>query len=416
MLNNIIILLLIINLAVLVIYWRKDQNKVYAVFILTILFLFGATIYRDTDTEWKMYQRDYKKLLIEKTKDPEKRKFIEGSPLAVKQLWNADIKVTDRCVTCHLGYDNPEFADAPLPYKYHAMAREHDLNKIGCTICHEGQGTATDKIDAHAIGIPNWDNPMLPLNMVQSSCGKCHPEAYEEGKELKGADMLNLAKGLTMANKLEVPCITCHTIRGVGETLAPDLTEFGSRTEHEFELSHDLSHVDGEKNMHSWTYQHFLNPQKITPGAPATATTPAVEPTIMPNFDFAPEEAHALTVFVMGLKEDKIPGKYKYKPKAEPKPKAIARFQEAISHEEFEKLPFGEQIFIHYNCWYCHTLKGRGGKIAPDLTHVGSRRDRDWIVKHFKNPRSVSPHSFMPTFRFTEEQVNGLTDFLVSLK
>jgi mono/diheme cytochrome c family protein len=415
MLNTIVVLLLIVNLAALIIFWRKDQNKVYSVFIITILFLFGATIYSDTDSEWKMYQRDYKKLLIEKTKDNEKIKFIKGGPLEVKQLWNSELKVIDRCVTCHLGYDNPEFADAPLPFKYHASAREHDLNKIGCTICHEGQGMATEKVDAHARGIHHWDNPMLPFNMVQSSCGKCHSEVYEEGKELKGADVLNMAKKLTVSNKLEVPCITCHTMKGVGETLAPDLTEFGSRTEHEFELSHDLSHVEDEKSMYGWTYQHFLDPQKITPGAPATATTPASEPTIMPNFDFTPDESHALTVFVMGLKEDKIPGKYKYHPKVE-KPKTIAKFQEAISHEEFEKLPLGEQIFVHYNCWYCHTLKGRGGKIAPDLTHVGSRRDRDWIIKHFKNPRSVSPHSFMPAFRLTDEQIDALTDFLVAMK
>lgn len=416
MINTTALLALLLNLTILIIYWRKDQNKVYAVFIMTILFLFGAAVFKDFTPEWKNYQREYKKLLLEKTKDPEKKESVESSSTAIKQLWNSGLSIADRCITCHLGYDNPEFADAPLPYKYHANAREHDFNKIGCTICHEGQGRATEKTDAHARGIPHWDNPMLSLNMIQSSCGKCHSEAYEEGKELKGADMLNIAKKLSLSNKLEVPCITCHTIRGMGETLAPDLTEFGSRTEHEFELSHDLSHVEGERNMYNWTYQHFLDPQKITPGAPATSTTPAVEPTIMPNFDFTPEEAHALTVFVMSLKEDRIPGKYKYKIKTEPTPKAISKFQEAISHEEFEKLPMGEQIFIHYNCWYCHTLKGRGGKIAPDLTHVGSRRNSDWIIKHFKDPRSVSPHSFMPTFRFTEDQINALTDFLVTLK
>ncbi|MBI3600848.1 MAG: c-type cytochrome [Nitrospinae bacterium] len=416
MLNTIIVLALIVNLAALIIFWRKDQNNVYAVFIITIVFLFGATVYKDSEPEWKKYQREYKKLLIEKTKDPKKKKSIEAAPIEVKQLWNQGLDVADRCITCHLGYDTPEFADAPLPYKYHAKAREHDFNKVGCTICHEGQGRATEKVDAHARGIPHWDNPLLPVNMVQSTCGKCHSEIHEEGKELKGADMLNLAKKLSVTNKLEVPCITCHAIKGVGEILAPDLSEFGSRTEHEFELSHDLTHIEGEKNMYNWTYQHFLDPQKVTPGSPATATTPASEPTIMPNFDFTPDEANALTVFVMGLKEDKIPGKYKYKPRAEPKPKAISRFQEAISHEEFEKLPFGEQIFIHYNCWYCHTLKGRGGKIAPDLTHVGGRRDRDWLIKHFKDPGSVSPHTFMPTFRLTDEQIDALTDFLASLK
>ena len=67
----------------------------------------------------------------------------------------------------------------------------HPTEKFGCTICHGGQGSATDFTLAahtpndrkvkheweHALGWESshfWDYPMLPKRFVESSCLKCH--------------------------------------------------------------------------------------------------------------------------------------------------------------------------------------------------------------------------------------------------
>jgi hypothetical protein len=84
--------------------------------------------------------------------------------------------------------------------------------------------------------------------------------------------------------------------------MGPELTYFGSRTELAFLLIHDFAHVEGHHTMAQWEYEHFLNPQKITPGNPILK----IPPTIMPNFGLTPEQAKALTVYMLGLRNSKV--------------------------------------------------------------------------------------------------------------
>jgi hypothetical protein len=63
----------------------------------------------------------------------------------IAQIYLEDIKVADRCVTCHRGIDNPLFQDAPELFRTHPgdLLKFHDINTFGCTPCHDGQGVAT---------------------------------------------------------------------------------------------------------------------------------------------------------------------------------------------------------------------------------------------------------------------------------
>jgi len=45
-------------------------------------------------------------------------------------------------------------------------------------------------------------------------------------------------------------------------------------------------------------------------------------------------------------------------------------------------------------CLGCHTLDGQGGRIAPDLTHVGARRSTDSIRKKILDPTSSIAKSY----------------------
>jgi ubiquinol-cytochrome c reductase cytochrome b subunit len=76
----------------------------------------------------------------------------------------------------------------------------------------------------------------------------------------------------------------------------------------------------------------------------------------------------------------------------------------------------GRSIFGRSGCTACHSIQGKGGKIGPDLTHVGSRRDAVWLLKHFKDPQSVSPGSIMPKVDLPEKELQDLTDYMLSLK
>jgi ubiquinol-cytochrome c reductase cytochrome b subunit len=76
----------------------------------------------------------------------------------------------------------------------------------------------------------------------------------------------------------------------------------------------------------------------------------------------------------------------------------------------------GRLIYEKGPCSSCHTINGEGGKIGPDLTHVGSKRSRDWLMRHFKDPKAVSPGSIMPKVTLPDKELNELTDYIMSLK
>ena len=55
--------------------------------------------------------------------------------------------------------------------------------------------------------------------------------------------------------------------------------------------------------------------------------------------------------------------------------------------------------------------------MGPDLSFVGDARpEREWHLKHFRNPQSVSPGSIMPKFPLTEQELNDLTSYMLSLR
>ncbi len=77
----------------------------------------------------------------------------------------------------------------------------------------------------------------------------------------------------------------------------------------------------------------------------------------------------------------------------------------------------GMALVEQFKCQSCHRIHGDGANIGPDLSYVADRRpDRNWHLQHFKNPQSVSPGSFMPKFPLTDQQINDLTNYMLSLK
>lgn len=77
----------------------------------------------------------------------------------------------------------------------------------------------------------------------------------------------------------------------------------------------------------------------------------------------------------------------------------------------------GKSVYAAFGCAGCHRVHGEGGAVAPDLSFVGdTRSDREWHLKHFKDPQSVSPGSFMPKFPLTDQQLQDLASYMLSLK
>lgn len=77
----------------------------------------------------------------------------------------------------------------------------------------------------------------------------------------------------------------------------------------------------------------------------------------------------------------------------------------------------GGELVAKYACKTCHRIHGEGGAIAPDLSFVADRRpERAWHEKHFRDPPSVSPGSFMPKFPLSNKEIHDLTSYVLTLK
>src|ERR1700736_166841 len=88
----------------------------------------------------------------------------------------------------------------------------------------------------------------------------------------------------------------------------------------------------------------------------------------------------------------------------------------------------GLALFQTSTCINCHAIRGVPGadaRVAPDLTHVASRRQlgagilentaanmRLWL----KNPQHIKQGALMPDFNFTDEQLDQLGEYLNSLR
>ncbi|HYL38845.1 MAG TPA: c-type cytochrome [Bryobacteraceae bacterium] len=68
------------------------------------------------------------------------------------------------------------------------------------------------------------------------------------------------------------------------------------------------------------------------------------------------------------------------------------------------------------NCFSCHSINGRGGDMAPDLSWEGSAVQHEWLFKFFKDPNTLRPALIrrMPKFNLTDQEANSLTDFILT--
>ena len=78
----------------------------------------------------------------------------------------------------------------------------------------------------------------------------------------------------------------------------------------------------------------------------------------------------------------------------------------------------GARLFWNNSCKECHTINGKGGSSGPNLTYVGGKQSRDYIVQQIRDPQSHNPNTDMPSFRdkLTDQEIGDLADYLSGLK
>jgi len=101
--------------------------------------------------------------------------------------------------------------------------------------------------------------------------------------------------------------------------------------------------------------------------------------------------------------------------------------QQAVAAQADDPPSEGRRLFEHTACINCHTVQGTAanGRFGPDLTHLMSRETlgsgiaqntpenlRRWI----RRPDDFKPGSRMPPMGLSEQQLDAVTAYLVSLR
>jgi mono/diheme cytochrome c family protein len=314
----------------------------------------------------------------------------------------ARVAKMDRCTTCHLAIDRKGYEKYPQPYTTHpnlsvylGSDSPHPLNRIGCTVCHQGMGGATGFVDA--VHYPRdekqreaweknygweephqWDYPMLPAQMTEASCEQCHrAEVY-----------VPTAQNLTLAYATyeRAGCYACHKTRGFEGLRKPGpiLTKISSKLTPDW-VKTWVRDPRAVKEV-TWMPRLWYNSNS---NAPADAVRNEVEIDAAVNYLFANSEAYEFPV---------------------PKP-------------PMGDAKAGEQIVRNIGCLGCHILDekdrteaGPRRTFGQPLKNIGNKTTYAWLFNWVRDPKHYNAATYMPNLRLTDAQVADVATFLTTLK
>jgi len=77
----------------------------------------------------------------------------------------------------------------------------------------------------------------------------------------------------------------------------------------------------------------------------------------------------------------------------------------------------GRRNFEELGCHGCHLVRGYENypKVGPDLSRVGDKVTADWMFQWIKNPRTFRVETRMPNFLLSDENVEAIVAYLMSV-
>ena len=333
-------------------------SKYFAITSVALLIVLAVSPMKDFFREWKGYQYAYNQLIA---KLPQR---VKPAEIGIKQIWVQKLDRVDRCETCHLGLKEEALLDAKEPFRTHPRIH-HDIEEFGCTMCHGGQGVATDYKESVG-NVKFWNQPMLPGAFIEASCGKCHKE-----QNVPEAPVLNEGRKLVQ----ESNCVACHKIEGYQKQWVPPLNGIGSKVNR------------------TWLVNWLKNPKQYFPA------------TKMPNFLLSDEDADNLADFLMTFATPPNNSQFS------PLPASVKFTSDAQKAKLIDK---GSTLFGEARCISCHSINGKGGYVATELGKIASKVNEEWLYNYIKEPKVFMPDVQMPRYRFTDADLACVVAYMQS--
>ena len=201
-------------------------------------------------------------------------------------------------------------------------------------------------------------------------------------------------------------CYACHAIPGFEDAkpIGTELTEEGSKAVHRL----DFGFIHLPHTRQDW-FRTKLHAPRIFDRDRARGWEEKLR---MPNFRFSNRELDQVLTAVLGFQQLNA---------APSVVKELSPREAAIEH--------GRRIVKDHNCQGCHVIEGFGGSfrslvadasLAPPIIQgEGAKVQSDWLFAFLKAPKTgqIRPwlEVHMPTFGFTDQDLNDLTLYFASL-
>ena len=306
----------------------------------------------------------------------------------------------DRCKTCHLGIDNPDYADADQPFRTHpnldlyvSGEAVHPRDTFGCTSCHEGRGRAIDFVGVNHTPQSEeqehewvekygwkedhyWDKPMYQNGMAEAGCQKCHGDQVL----LPGAESFNLGRQLYEA----AGCWGCHNTVGFEDT-----RNVGPKLEHIV-----------AKTTPEWAARWIKNPKSFK------------QSTYMPRFwdlennldaDIGARNQTEVAAIVAYIFDKAKPLDYDIVPAGNDE-----RGRELVENVGCLGCHITDESNLTEVDWY----RTRGASLAG----VGTKVNREFLYNWVKDPKHYWEETFMPDLRLTDREAADVTAYLMTLR
>jgi len=234
--------------------------------------------------------------------------------------------------------------------------------------------------------MPHYRFDEKQLSLIAGFLGTETVPDFVANIHLEAATAPQIAHGKQLAT--EMGCAVCHRINGIHrpEDFAPDLTAVGSRP------IAKIVFVPGmEQTLPAYIQAKIKQPRSF-----GTALK-------MPQFNLSTTQVENLVTALLAQTDGAT---------------ALSPRLRIAGHPATNYEPAGAagRLMRDLNCFSCHTINGRGGDMAPDLTWEGSAVQRDWLLKFFKNPNTLRPALIrrMPKFNVTDGEAATLTDYILT--
>jgi len=100
---------------------------------------------------------------------------------------------------------------------------------------------------------------------------------------------------------------------------------------------------------------------------------------------------------------------------------------QALPATEDPSVARGRRLFEQTSCVNCHTIAGTSanGRFGPDLTHLMSREtlasgaapnNRESLRRWLENPSAIKPGVLMPPMGLSADELDAMTDYLLTLR